>query len=145
VTAKKKSTPSKATSRLSITRLRKPFLKRFADAEPIELEQLLLLVADGKKKHLTDANHELWCEIQMADVIDAASGKPLFDLFLLSYGDGTIFKHGTTKHVASIAQHGLDPLTWKKKDVDRFIAAWLKDAKRLKLPIGWINIEEEDE
>ena len=127
---------------LHITRLRKPFSKRFADAEPIEIEQLLLLVGDGKKKNLTDANHELWCEIQMADVVDKASGKPKFDLFLLSYGDGSIFKHGTTKNVASIAQHGLDPLTWKKKDVDRFIAAWLKDAKRLKLPIGWINIED---
>ena len=113
---------------------------RFADAEPSELKQITFLATRGKSKKLTDALHDIWSSVQMADVLDAKSDEPRYDLFLISFGDGTLFEHGTTNVAASISQHGFDPQTMPKADVTAFIEAWKRDSKRLKLA-GWIRFD----
>ena len=143
---KKPTKPTKPTSArgFRLERLRMPFKVRFSDAQPHELKQVAFLAVDGRTASLTPEVHELWSGVSVVDVVDASSGEVQYDLYLLAYGDGTLFKHRTTRVAASISQHGFDPVELSRPRAEAFRRAWERDAERLGISDGYIRWDDDE-
>ncbi len=94
---------------LRIDNLRKPF-ETVDDLRPSERKQLDSLLAQegGGGSIESAADNEEWSPMELVDVIDEASGKIRYQLYLWPYGSGALFEAGTVKNVANVCQHGFE-------------------------------------
>lgn len=135
-----------AMGALRLERARKPFEGKIGDLSAAEKKQLESIVGKGKlAKCFEDGGDDELAEVSMADVVDAKSGKVVYQLYLFGYGDGCMFEGGTTDVAADICQHGFDAREGKSKAfVQDFARAWVEGAKRLKLWAGHIDFDDDE-
>lgn len=126
-----------AKSSLRLERFRKPFEGSIDDLEPSEKKQLERILSEEGGMSLEEmfdgGAEEEWAELGIVDVVDAETDETKYELYLFGYGDGAMFKAGTTKIVANVCQHGFDPVEKLGKQLIIDLAkAWDEGAKRLK-------------
>jgi hypothetical protein len=120
---------------LRLENYRKPFegtIDQLSAAEKTQLEAVVgpdtLPTLFGASEAST--NEMAWLEY--IDVVDVNSGGIVANLLIWPYGDGAVVHHGTTKMIASIVQHGIDPHeTTGKAWMTDFAKAWQEGAPRL--------------
>jgi hypothetical protein len=119
---------------LRLENYRKPFdgtLETLSEAEKV---QLSAVVGDAMSTLFgagdSSENEMAWLEYM--DVVDTKSGSIVANLLIWPYGDGAVVHHGTTKMIASIVQHGINPHeTTGKAWMADFARAWAEGAPRL--------------
>jgi hypothetical protein len=98
----------------------------------------------GKLEDLED-----WERAQIQSVFgptdDSESGEVKYQIMLWPFGDGTVAYNRTTKAIAGICQHGLDPReelsnAW----VRDFGRAWIEGSKRLKMWTAHLDFDADD-
>ncbi|MFN0252564.1 MAG: hypothetical protein ACKV2T_37150 [Kofleriaceae bacterium] len=120
---------------LRLDNYRKPFSGTADSLSEGEKTQLTAVVGADTFPSLfgagDDAENEMaWLEYM--DVIDTKSGTIVANLLIWPYGDGAVVHHGTTKMIASIVQHGINPHeTTGKAWMADFAKAWAEGAPRL--------------
>jgi hypothetical protein len=146
-----KHAPSGKLGRFRLENARVPFAGKLEHLKPFEVEQIRCVIGDEIDwrswfgGHAGDGESSELAEMQVCDVIDTTTGKPVYQLMLWPYGDGALVEHGTTKQAAAICQHGLDPMGEVTIGWTRDIArAWLEGSKRLGLSTGHIDFSEEE-
>ena len=147
----KKSSADLGTMRLENKRV--PFEGKYTDLDAATKKQLLALSGDGVdlKEVFSRGDEEVagfnsdMLDLEIADIVDVASGKVKYQLMLWPYGDGAIVKAGTTKTIAYISQHGLDaPDSLGKAWVADFAKAWYEGQPRLDLSPGHIDFDDDE-
>ncbi len=126
-----------------------PFKSTLAKLPAAVKNQLEKLPIEGSTvSEVFDADEEEeagWFKAtELIDVVDIASGKVLYNLYLYPFGDGSMFNAGTTTEVAAVCQHGFEDLGGKGGVFVRDVAlAYTEAKKRLKI-VEMINFSEEE-
>ena len=117
-------------------------LENYLDAIAQEQDKLTPLLRDIVQERLGDiecgslekARSDGW-RLDVADVVDADSGRLLYHLALWPYGDGVLVRADTGEHVGWFAQETFQTAGPMGNDfVDSFHAAFVEGCARLEIP-----------